>query len=125
MHGGRVGSRPAGVVALVLALCAAGTLALVDSLPAQVGKCTTLQQAYITCGSVTGRNRTIVDPQERFQGVSDVEIESIESTSKAYPSFQFRMPVEPIVSPDLDLGRQPRERFEIFTPIEQPREPRR
>lgn len=106
------------------ALCAVATvLLLTQPVPAQVGRCTTLQQSYITCGDVSGRNSTVIDIRKRFQGFTETEPESIENLKKAYPSFEFRAPVEPIVTPKLDMSRPPRERFEIFTPIERPEEP--
>lgn len=106
--------------AIGTALCAVAAVFMAQPVPAQVGKCTTLQQAYITCGDVSGRNSTVIDIRKRFQGFTETEPESIEDLKKAYRSFEFRSPVEPIVTPELDIGRPPRERFEVFKPIERP-----
>lgn len=110
---------------LVGFLALGGLLSILGILPrdmaeAQVGRCTTLTQSYITCNDVSGRNSTIKDIGKRFGGSSNEELifsESLLGTPDIQP-FQFSpLRDSSIVGlPDLSLsGRSRNKTMENFS----------
>lgn len=88
---------------------------------AQVGSCTSLQQPYITCSDISGRNSTIVDSRSRYQGyVSSEEVTSFLNLEDEFTELQFSVPMDPIIAPSRPFrGRGVEAKSpDIFAPME-------
>ncbi len=93
-----------------------------DVADAQVGRCTTLTQSYITCDDVSGRNSTITDIGKRFGGRSNQELifsDTLLGTPDIQP-FQFSSPRDSNIVGLSDLsfsGRSRTKSMEIFSGV--------
>lgn len=105
----------------ILPICLGGMVILSGGLAsAQVGSCTSLQQPYITCNDVSGRNSTVIDSRTRYQGyLSTEEVTSFLDLEDEFTDLQFRVPMDPIISPSRPFrGRGVEARSsDIFAPM--------
>lgn len=86
---------------------------------AQVGKCTSLSQAYISCSDVSGRNRTKIDIGQRYAGSQEYQGDvgqGLDVTGN-YGPFKFTVPNDPISLPNVPRTEASSESVEIFVPL--------